>query len=99
MSATKLFTAEDYQKWERVNGAAIEAERERNHRSVLDEVVRLVLAARQTGRGLEEIGDLMLVSFNYGLRGGVLRLPEGVERALREIGWRPKRERAPGGDQ
>jgi hypothetical protein len=97
MSANRLLNAADFEKWERANGAAIEAERERNHRVVLDEVVRRALEGRQTGRSLDEIGDLMLVSFAYGMRGGVLRLPDGVERALREIGWRPKSERSHGG--
>ena len=99
MSANRLLNTADFQKWEKANGAAIEAERERTHRVVLDEVVRRALAGRQTGIGLDEIGDVMLVNFTYGMRGGVLRSPEGVERALREIGWRPKSERMPGGSE
>jgi hypothetical protein len=96
MNANRLLNAADFQKWERANGPAIEAERERNHKVVLDEVIRRALEARQSGRSLDEIGDVLMVSFAYGMRGGVLRLPDGVERALREIGWRPKRERLPG---
>lgn len=97
MSTNRLLNAADFQKWEKANGAAIEAERERAYRVVLDEVVRRALEGRQTGIGLDEIGDVMLVNFAYGMRGGVLRLPAGVERALREIGWLPKNEREHGG--
>jgi hypothetical protein len=96
MSANRLLNAADFKKWERANGAAIQAERERAHLVILDEVVRRALEARQTGTDLGEIGDVMLVNFAYGMRGGVLRLPAGVERALREIGWRPKSERSHG---
>lgn len=99
MSKLKQLTADDFRRWENANGAAIDAERERNHRVVLDEVIRSVLCARKHGKTLSDAGDSILKWFHYGNRDGTDRTYAGVERALREIGWKPRRERRHGIDR
>lgn len=90
-------TPSDFLAWQKANAAMLRDAEELNQRAVDDYVLKGVMRIMQKGRiALNEAGDAFLRNPGYGFRDGIHYNQESVRRALRSIGWLPKRQRAGG---
>lgn len=89
MTGKRFLTAADYHDWVRTNGKALQVRDSINHVAVMDSVVLAVIRAREAGVSEGAVGKSVLRHFSYGSNGGVLYTPDGVKRALRELGLLP----------
>jgi hypothetical protein len=90
-------TPSDFKAWQKVNAAMLRDNEDRQRAAAEDAVIKSVMRAMYAGLGLQEAGDHIVRGFQYGCREGISYTPATVRRALRTIGWLPKRERAAGG--
>ena len=91
------YTPSAFKAWHAANAAHLREADERNQRAVDDFIIRQVMHSVQAGATVDQAGDAILaIGAGYGFRGGVLYTKEGYRRALRSIGWRPKRDRVEG---
>lgn len=89
----RLKDADEFLHWQAVNSKQIKAAEQRAERTILDAVMRAVIAMRLQGATVEDAGDYLLRTFDYGTRDKVCFTPGAVRRALQGIGWVPKRDR------
>ncbi|WP_157649037.1 hypothetical protein [Burkholderia ubonensis] len=96
-NANNYISPADFLAWEKVNAALLRDQEERQRRAIDDAVIKAVMQARQRGMCLHDAGRVILNNFHYGCRDGINYTPAAVRRALKSIGWEPKRKHA-GGD-
>jgi hypothetical protein len=96
MSDSQYLTPADFLAWQKVNAAMLRVDAERQQRAVDDAVINSVMQAMQSGMCLHDAGRIIVRNFQYGCRHGINYTPAAVRRALKAIGWEPKRKRAGG---
>lgn len=89
-------TPSDFLAWEKVNAAMLRDEAKYQQRAVDDAVIKSVMQAMQRGMCLHDAGRVIVRNFHYGCRDGISYTPAAVRRALKAIGWEPKRKDAGG---
>ncbi|SMG28280.1 hypothetical protein [Paraburkholderia susongensis] len=96
MSDSQYLTPADFLAWKKVNDAMLLDDDERNQRAVDDAVIKFVMREIRRGAEFEDAGDFAarIRQASYGVHDHVRYTPSAVRRALRAIGWKPKRERA-----
>ncbi|MFV8582127.1 hypothetical protein ACNRBH_23785 [Ralstonia pseudosolanacearum] len=98
MRNTDYISPADFLAWQKVNAVMLRDNEELQRRAIDDAVIKSMMHAMQAGFDLHAAGDWLVRCFHYGCRDGINYTPAAVRRALRSIGWLPKRERAGGAE-
>lgn len=98
MRNTDYISPADFLAWQKVNAVMLRDSEEQQQRAIEHAVNKSMMHALQAGFDFHEAGDWLVRGFQYGRRDGINYAPAAVRRALRAIGWMPKRERAGGAE-